>query len=141
MMKRAIDRKYRNTIVCIDSYTDKVLKGRMMNPYMEGEIHFASVMDFLLTTETMLENMGFPQAYEEKRVFEKAEAGYRIMQKAPVKSRGEVATFELKVFFRQNASWQGTICWLEKNQEESFRSALELLILLNSALESGKQGT
>lgn len=32
-------------------------------------------------------------------------------------------------------SWQGTVLWSEGGQEERFRSALELALLLDSALE------
>jgi hypothetical protein len=42
------------------------------------------------------------------------------------------------VLFRQNASWQGSITWMEGKQEQSFRSALELIFLMNSALEYQK---
>jgi hypothetical protein len=49
---------------------------------------------------------------------------------------GKLATFSLRILFRQNASWQGSITWCEGRSEESFRSVLELLMLMNSALES-----
>ena len=35
--------------------------------------------------------------------------------------------------FRQNASWQGNVTWVEKGIEESFRSALELIMLMDSS--------
>ena len=41
----------------------------------------------------------------------------------------------VRILFRQNASWQGTVLWSEGGQEERFRSALELALLLDSALE------
>ena len=53
--------------------------------------------------------------------------------------QGRAATFALRVLFRQNASWQGSVSWMEGNREESFRSVLELLFLMNSALESKKK--
>jgi len=48
--------------------------------------------------------------------------------------RGAKATFELKILFRQHTSWQGTVVWREKKTEHSFRSVLELVLLLDSAL-------
>ena len=48
---------------------------------------------------------------------------------------GKLATFAVKILFRQNAGWQGLIKWCEGNCEESFRSVLEMLLLMNSALE------
>jgi len=34
----------------------------------------------------------------------------------------------------QNATWQGRIHWLEKNQDQNFRSVLEMLKLMDEAL-------
>jgi hypothetical protein len=35
--------------------------------------------------------------------------------------------------FRQNASWQGSITWVEKEKTQNFRSALEMLKLMDEA--------
>ena len=53
-------------------------------------------------------------------------------------SRGNAATFEMRVLFRQHASWQGELLWLEKNTRQSFRSVLELITLMDSALRAEK---
>lgn len=53
-------------------------------------------------------------------------------------------TFVIKIQYCRDASWQGTIQWLEAKQEQKFRSALELIMLMEeSAKESrtGQQGT
>jgi len=51
-------------------------------------------------------------------------------------------TFEISVKFMQNSTWQGQIHWFEKNRKQNFRSALEMLKLMDEALtsenESGK---
>ena len=46
-----------------------------------------------------------------------------------------MATFAVRVLFRQNASWQGEVTWLEGKREESFRSVLELILLMDGALQ------
>lgn len=43
-------------------------------------------------------------------------------------------TFVVKVVNTQNATWQGTINWLEGERTEAFRSALELIKLVDSAV-------
>ena len=43
-------------------------------------------------------------------------------------------TFEISVKFMQNSTWQGQIHWVEKNQKQNFRSALEMLKLMDEAL-------
>lgn len=40
------------------------------------------------------------------------------------------------MIFRQHTSWQGVVIWLEQQMEQSFRSVLELILLMDSALRS-----
>ncbi len=46
------------------------------------------------------------------------------------------ATFLIQILNRQHATWQGTVKWLENNQEIPFRSELELIRLMDSAMEA-----
>lgn len=45
-------------------------------------------------------------------------------------------TFIIKIHGRENSTWQGKICWVEKQEEQYFRSALELLKLIDGALDN-----
>jgi len=56
-------------------------------------------------------------------------------------NRTQECTFEITVRFTQNATWQGKICWLEKNKCQNFRSALEMLKLMDEALADTNPGT
>ena len=51
-------------------------------------------------------------------------------------------TFVIKVMNTQNATWQGTVTWTDGKRTEPFRSALELIKLVDSALtpKKGKEG-
>lgn len=53
--------------------------------------------------------------------------------------RGDLGTFLVHVQYRQNATWQGQVTWVDQKQTQSFRSALELIKLIDSALEHTKQ--
>lgn len=44
-------------------------------------------------------------------------------------------TFVVQIMDSQNATWQGTVTWTEGKQSKPFRSALELLKLIDSSLE------
>jgi len=44
-------------------------------------------------------------------------------------------SFLVQIKFRQNNCWQGTIHWLEGHKKHSFRSSLEMIMLINEALE------
>lgn len=48
---------------------------------------------------------------------------------------GKLDTFLVHIKYRQNATWQGEIRWVEKGKNVSFRSELELLKLMDNALE------
>ncbi len=50
-------------------------------------------------------------------------------------------TFVIEVVDQQNASWQGSVKWLNTNKKENFRSALELLRLIDSALMTPDEET
>jgi len=47
---------------------------------------------------------------------------------------GNRATFELQILFRQHSSWQGLMVWQDRRTEQSFRSVLEMVLLMDSAL-------
>lgn len=133
MRSKPYGNEYRTTMVCVDSYEKSVLAGRIYNPSLEGGQRFDSLMEFLLWMEALLDGMQFPQSFSASRSFAPAET------EAPAKTeeegqRGKRATFAIRVLFRQNASWQGSVKWLEESREESFRSVLELLLLMESAL-------
>lgn len=49
--------------------------------------------------------------------------------------RGTDATFVIRVQHRQHSSWQGELTWVDKQKKEYFRSALELVRLIDGALE------
>ena len=51
------------------------------------------------------------------------------------------ADFLVRIVFRQNASWQGEVHWLNTDKKKRFRSFLELTMLLNQCMgESGYPG-
>lgn len=42
--------------------------------------------------------------------------------------------FIVQITHQQNATWQGTVTWVDENRTQSFRSALELIRLIDSAV-------
>jgi len=130
---RAYGAEYRTTTVCISSYENGVLTGRFYNPYLPEEKPFRSMTQFLLNMEEMLDAMDFPRAYTAVRTF--APPPEQRAAALPLSCRtGEKATFAIRVMFRQNASWQGSVSWVEGRREQSFRSVLELILLMDSVL-------
>lgn len=46
-------------------------------------------------------------------------------------------TFIVKILNRQNSTWQGTVTWVEEHRTQNFRSALELIKLIDGVLDEG----
>lgn len=120
-------------VVCVDSYNDKILEGRIYNVLRDSSVPFKSAVDMLVKLEMLLDEAKLVQSYSIKRVFAPNMASGSLVQAGSVED-GKLATFSLKILFRQNASWQGSVLWCDENSEESFRSVLELLMLMDNAL-------
>lgn len=128
------DSIFNTTIVCIDQYENKNPCGRIYNSAYNCGITFQSTIDLLLNMEAILEETQTPQAYSSKRVFGPVGERPAMETTSEELKEGKLATFSLRILFRQNASWQGLLHWHEGRQEESFRSVLELLLLIDSAM-------
>lgn len=123
-------------LLCVDSYENGVPRGHM---YLGQEgFRFDSLSQLLLRAEQLLERNGGVQSFTTPRIFSLVRPLGDASCDAERLSRGNAATFEMRVLFRQHASWQGELLWLEKNTRQSFRSVLELITLMDSALRAEK---
>jgi hypothetical protein len=52
---------------------------------------------------------------------------------------GDLGSFIIRVQHRQNSSMQGRLTWVDKNKTVFFRSAWEMIRLIDSALEETGQ--
>lgn len=134
-MHKLAGEAYRKTRLCVDSYNHGVLKGRYYNPGIKGGgREFESLAQFLTDVEAMFDSVNFPQSFTVKRSFA------AISDSAPGESSGlepqagKMGNFVIRILFRQHTSWQGSITWIEENSEQTFRSVLELILLIDSAL-------
>lgn len=140
MPDRVRGNAYRTTLVCVDESREGEFSGRIYNPYWSEGVTFRGVIGFLTQMEDLLDQMNLPQSFTAKRSFSSPPGTHERTQPMLERRTGRRATFAVRVLFRQNATWQGSVTWMEKNQEESFRSVLELLLLMNSAMEKQEQG-
>lgn len=127
----------RRIILCIDSYEKGILQGRIYG-HSPGKQPFDSLSQFLITMEQMLEVSKEPQADTIPRSFSALLPQNIPSSRQETISRGNLATFELQILFRQHTSWQGIIYWRDQQQQQSFRSVLELILLLDSALRDSE---
>lgn len=106
---------------------------------------FSDVLEMTLLIQEKLEAVGFPQSTTEKRCWSSEDPGHRDKpgsrreemrerkQKTATQKGGP--TFFIRINYRQNASWQGTIQWLEGKSTRFFRSHLEMVMLMQEAVE------
>ena len=126
----------RTFLLYIDSYENDVPVGRFHHPGREESGSFRSLTQLLLKLEQSMDAEDMPQSFQKMRTFAPV-MGY--WENGSVSSQmGKQATFAVHILFRRNASWQGMVTWLEENKTMQFRSVLEFISLLNSALCKGK---
>ena len=127
--------------ICVDRAEEGDYGGRIWHQYDDNPIEYRNLMELLKRMERLYDTWNFPQRSTNTRQFTKNQAGEnekagtgkpdlnRILEK-----RGKKGTFLVHVKFRQNATWQGSVTCLEREEQQSFLSALELLKLIDSVL-------
>ena len=137
--------------ITVDGFADHDFHGRIWYPRQDIELPFHDTTQFLIRTEELLDRWTAPRLTGPLRVFNKRKGKRKMdttMQQLPPsqsrhpgKPTGERGTFLVKILFRQNNSWQGEVIWAETNERRRFRSALELIKLIDSAVGSGTDDT
>ncbi len=107
------------------------------------DIRLDSLLEAIFFMQEKMDEINFPQSQMEQRCWN-GETDYerertlltgKIIQKVePLLLKRDV-TFLIQVKFRQNASWQGNIQWVEQKLERHFRSVLEIMTLILEALQ------
>ena len=129
--------------VHVSSFEDRIPCGEVYNGYYDKSIPFRNDRELLGVLEELFDTLSFPCRFDNYRCF------YDKKRPSPVKkgkrcgnmSEKNKATFIIHVQFRRNATWQGTIQWVESQKQQSFRSTLEMLRLIDEALEDGSEPT
>ena len=131
----------KTSLIHVSGYAQQNISGSLYNTSLERELPFNSTTQLLLLMEKLLDELNFPQRAVNERSFGQPAAAQTqppAQSQSPAQTGAAagkcLATFRLNVIVRQNASWQGTLVWVEQNVEAHFRSALELIKLMDSAL-------
>ena len=128
------------SLICIDACNDYTMSGRIYHSCIWEGVGFGSFMELVELQETIFNSLDYPQSCMELRSFGKksgTDERIDIQSRYSVgkdTERGRIATFNVRVMFRQNASWHGSVQWLEEQKTENFRSVLELLHLMSSTV-------
>lgn len=151
--------------VCVDGRRNSDIRGRLYHRGGPEPVLFENTGQALIEMEKWCDRVGYPQPEVVVRKFKtkasvpdsgtaqkrdknpeqlrirKIEEAVSVASEDLLNEEGNKGTFVVHIKYRQNATWQGQVMWAEKKQTCSFRSALELLKLIDSALdEEKKQG-
>ena len=128
--------------ICIDGINAKGYWGRIYHKYETGPQIFDDIRKLFRILENLFERSGYPQSSTQNRYFkeysetkDKKEVSQVTDIDQVLNQNGDLATFVVHVKHRQHSTWQGEVVWAEKNEKRTFRSALELLKLIDNALE------
>ena len=142
--------------ICIDEHDQCDWKGRIYTRLNEEPLRFRNMDEMFVSMEAFWDLLGFPQeatinrrftsqpvtrpkpqkklvieiSYMEKNAQDKIKV--ELSEDDMNKKNGEQGTFVVRIQYRQNATWQGHVTWVEENKTVAFRSALELIKLLDS---------
>lgn len=133
--------------VCLDEIKDNQYKGRIYYCYSKNAELFGTSMDLLTTLESAMDRLNYPQkttddrSFKKRTIEEKSQNNENMVvkymeEKDFSEKKGEKSTFIVEIKYRENATWQGTVKWVEGGREQNFRSALELIKLIDSAEKS-----
>ena len=128
--------------ICVDDDVDGNLSGRLYHCYTEEPWQFDDMVKLIQMMENFFDSIGYPQASTQIRNFLKnmpqgncVKLEKKTTQDDIIQYRGKKASFLVHVQYRQNSSWQGTVKWIEKDVVKTFQSELNLMKLINGALE------
>lgn len=139
--KKMVTSMASKVLVCVTSYFEGEIRGTIYNDYYEKQISFMSTTELINSLESLYNSLSFPQKFMETRSFGVNRIGRKkkkvsetdVMQNESTSNEG-IANFSIHVKFRMNADWQGEIRWIEKGISQSFNSTLEMIKLMDSAL-------
>ena len=125
----------------IVKYDNGTIIGELHSRYLDAPYVFSDLVNMIHKMEEIFDTKGFPQAFLSPRSFENGKRTVRNRGNGesprvePQNLEGaQKCSFDISVRFRQNATWQGEIVWIEKNINQDFRSVLEMLKLIDEAL-------
>ncbi len=128
-------------VVAVNQKMGVDFSGEIFTCYSPEPISFLSFGHLLMCLDRFFDRIRFPEPSLSARDF--SGGIHQIPKDRPKKCmevhalmehQGDLATFVVHVKYRKNATWQGNIVWAEKGTSCNFRSALEMLRLMNQAM-------
>lgn len=131
--------------VCIDN-AEVDLRGLIYSPVGDGELKFAELRELILQMDNLFDRTGYPQSFQEKRSFRKTKtqnAAYRGVPATEItygdmqQYSGAIATLDIMVISRRNASWQGIIFSTEGKRLGEYDGEWQMIDIIQKYLQKG----
>lgn len=135
-------------VIKMCSNADGELRGEIYHVFSDTYFYFKNPYEMLIILEDLFDNLAFPQASVQYRSFSKRTTRAMVEKDRVLLGHNQSREllgakkikFVLHVQYRQNATWQGEVNWVKQNQTRRFRSALELLKLMDEAFDTMDEG-
>jgi len=129
--------------IYIDGREDGDLQGTVFHPGQNHAWRFGGLIQLIQRCEHLYNTLQYPRSAYRLRSMKNNDdhrSEMAAMKNDTIafneKDKG-MPTFIVKVQYRQNASWQGSVQWVEAGKTMNFRSTLELLKLMDEAVNEG----
>lgn len=120
--------------ISVERYENHCMGGILYQGGRAPGILFDNFLEMSLHMDNIFNQMSCPKRVLSERGFCGRKALQPTVRGWPTYKNGELATFLVYVKYRNYATWQGEITWLEGGKKESFESFLQMLLLINQVL-------
>lgn len=134
-------------VLCVNSRDEEHIEGELYHGYNREGIPFRGYEEIIKIAEKFFNALGFPYMGTSDRdingqihSYNKEKGMARVLKDEEMLERhGDMGTFVIRVQHRQHSSWQGRVTWLEEDESVYFRSALELIKIIDGTLDRKEQ--
>lgn len=123
--------------LCIDAYENEIISGRFYHIGVNKKTEFVGIAQLLIEMENLYDSLNYPESSTKHRTFSKMHSDNSELltdtEFEKESKNGKLSTFIVHVIYRQNATWQGNLTWVEESKNKTFRSDIEFIKLINNS--------
>lgn len=134
-------------VLCVSRKDRGTIEGELYHGYSREGFSFRGYEEIIKISEELFNALGFPYMGTSDRdidghthSYQKKEGMARVLKdEEMLEKHGDMGTFVIRVQHRQHSSWQGRVTYLEEDRSVYFRSALELIKIIDGVLDKVEQ--
>lgn len=134
-------------VLCVDKNSDGIVEGFLYHGYHKEGFPVKGYEQIIRIAERLFNALEFSfmgtgdrDIYGRTHSRQKKERMARVLEDEKLlEKHGDMGTFVIRVQHRQHSSWQGRVTYLEENKSVYFRSVLELIKIIDGALDEAER--